>query len=369
MSQDNKNNPLQNRKGRGAGGNTSGRFESVRHEIDMSNYGWMDEDDQRTLKTQFFIDNSKSIITRNDSPDLGAGYSMNFYRGCEHGCAYCYARPTHEYLGLSAGLDFESKIFVKENAPELLREKLMSRNWEPEVLMISGVTDCYQPAERKFQITRKCLQVLNEFRNPAFIITKNHLVTRDIDILKEMAALNLIHVTISVTSLDSDLARTLEPRTSAPQARLQAIEALAKAGIPVGANIAPVIPGLTDREVPQILKAVSDAGAQSAGMVMLRLPHSVKDVFSDWLEQNKPESQNKVLGLIRDMRDGKLYESDYATRMIGKGAYAENIWNIFHVFKQKYNLTGRDTQLSIEHFTRPAPQKAPSMQRSFFDET
>lgn len=356
MSQDNKSNPFLKKTGRGADGNTTGRFESLRHEIDMSNYGWMDEEDEKTLKTQFFKDSSRSILNENDSPDIGFRYSMNFYRGCEHGCAYCYARPTHEYLGLSAGLDFESKIFVKESAPELLREKLMSRSWKPEPIMVSGVTDCYQPAERRFQLTRRCLQVLAEFKNPVALITKNHLITRDIDIFKELAALNLAWTTISITSLNPDLARVLEPRTSTPTARLQAVEALAKAGIPVGVNVAPVIPGLNDHEIPAILKSAAEAGATSAGTVIVRLPYLVKDIFSDWLQTNRPEAKDKILNLIRSTRGGELYNSKFGERMKGSGIYAENIRKTFDLFCRKYRLNEHDFELSTEHFRRPTDQ-------------
>ncbi|MEK6555881.1 MAG: PA0069 family radical SAM protein, partial [Bdellovibrionota bacterium] len=284
--------------GRGAPSNVTHRFSSDKLEVDGDFYDGLDEDDKPLLRTEFFNDASKSIVSQNDSPDIGFRYSINFYRGCEHGCIYCYARPTHEYLNLSAGLDFESKIFVKAKAPELLREKLNSPKWQPELIVMSGVTDCYQPAERNFQLARKCLEVLNEFKNPIAIITKNSLVTRDIDILKELSAADCAHVTISVTSLNNDLARRMEPRTSSPAARLKAIEDLAKASIPVGVNVAPVVPGLSDQEIPQILKAAADAGATSASWVPVRLPYSVKDLFAQWLEVHYPEKKQKVLSAI-----------------------------------------------------------------------
>lgn len=356
MSQDNKNNPFQNRKGRGADGNSTGRFESQRHEIDLSNYGWFDQDDETLLKTQFYKDASRSIVTENDSPDIGFRFSMNFYRGCEHGCAYCYARPTHEYLGLSAGLDFETKIIVKEQAPDLLRKKLMSKSWKPEIIMMSGNTDCYQPAERKFQITRKALEVLNEFGNPVGIITKNNLITRDLDILQDMAKRNLVSATISITSLNVELARTLEPRTSSPAGRLEAVKALASAGVPVNVNIAPAIPGLNDHEIPAILKAASEAGARSASLVAVRLPHSVKDIFSDWLATHRPEAQTKILNHIRGMRGGELYKSEWGDRMSGTGVYAENMQRIFKIFSEKYGLNRDYPELSTNHFKRPKNQ-------------
>ncbi len=343
-------------KGRGASSNTTGRFESLHQEIDLDNYGWFDPDDEQSLKTKFYKDISKSILSENKSPDLPFRFSMNFYRGCEHGCIYCYARPTHEFLGLSAGLDFESKIFVKENAPELLREKLMASSWKPESINISGVTDCYQPAERKFKLTRQCLEVLAEFKNPVTLITKNHLITRDLDILKELAKDNLVFVLLSITTLDSELGRVLEPRTSSPQARPKAIEELALVGIPVGVNIAPVIPGLTDHEIPSILKAAYEAGARSAGYVPLRLPYSVADLFSEWLEKHRPDAKNKVLNSVRDLREGKLNDPNFETRMHGTGPRAEQISQMFNLFYKKYGFAENYISLTTEHFRRPGEQ-------------
>lgn len=316
----------------------------------------LDPDNQTSLKTQFFRDHSRSIISENKSPDIGFRYSMNFYRGCEHGCAYCYARPTHEYLGFSAGLDFESKIFVKENAPELLREKLMSRAWEPEQISISGITDCYQPAERHFKLTRRCLQVLAEFKHPVGLITKNHLITRDLDVLTELARQDLVIAFLSVTTLDSELGRQLEPRTSTPSARLRAIESLAKAGIPVGVNIAPVIPGLTDHEMPAILKASRDSGADFAGYTPLRLPYSVSDLFTEWLAEHRPDAQSKVLNQIREMRDGKLNDANFGSRMQGRGARAENMRKMFMLFTQRLGLNQRIFQTRCDLFHRPGDQ-------------
>lgn len=349
-------NPLLIKKGRGATENSTGRFESIQRETDLDNYGWFDEEDQRTVKTEFFKDTSKSILSENKSPDLPFRYSINPYRGCEHGCAYCYARPTHEYLGHSAGLDFETKIYVKEEAPRLLREKLMSPSWKPESITVSGNTDCYQPAERKFELTRKCLEVLAEFRNPTYIITKNRLVTRDLDIFQEMAKYNTIFALISVTTLDPSLGAKLEPRTSSPEARLNAIETLAKAGIPVGVNVAPTIPGLTDHEMPAILKRAKEAGAISAGYTVVRLPLSVKDIFTDWLATHRPEAQEKVLGFIKDTRDGKLYNSTFGSRMRGEGHKADNIEKMFELFARKFGLNEKDFELSTEHFQRPGTQ-------------
>ena len=363
----NAKNPLNKPIGRGAVSNNEGRFEKLQHTSDLSNYGYFEsEEDQSLLTTEFFKDTTRKIINSNDSPDVPFDFSINPYRGCEHGCIYCYARPTHEYLGYSAGLDFESKIFVKEEAPELLREEMMKKSWNGELLGISGVTDCYQPAERRFQLTRKCLEVCAEFRNPIVIITKNALVKRDIDVLKELAKYNCVLVCLSVTSLDPELARILEPRASAPGARLVAIHELSKAGIPTSVNVSPVIPGLTDMEMPAILKAVSDAGAISASYTPVRLPHSVSDLFSEWLEHHKPDRKEKVLSLIRQMRGGKLNDPNFGSRMQGEGPIAEQIHNVFDLFARKYNLRGsnRRSPLTSEHFQKP---KALSPQLSLFD--
>lgn len=341
-------------RGRGSFSNTSGRFDAIQVEMDAVDP--LDPDNQTSLKTQFLRDHSRSIISENKSPDIGFRYSMNFYRGCEHGCAYCYARPTHEYLGFSAGLDFESKIFVKENAPELLREKLMSQAWKPEQISISGITDCYQPAERHFKLTRRCLQVLAEFKNPVGLITKNHLITRDLDVLTELASQDLVIAFLSVTTLNRELGRQLEPRTSTPSARLQAIESLAKAGIPVGVNIAPVIPGLTDHEMPAILKASRDSGADFAGYTPLRLPYSVSDLFTEWLAKHRPDAQSKVLNQIREMRDGKLNDSNFGSRMQGRGARAENMRKMFELFTQRLGLNQRNFQTRCDLFHRPGDQ-------------
>src|SRR5881409_32600 len=313
--------------GRGASWSPANRFEKLH--VDLTDVDCVDvdppTDKQPRPPTQYFRDGTKSIITRNSSPDVGFASSLNPYRGCEHGCIYCFARPFHEYLGFSAGLDFETKIVVKEDAPELMREELMSPRWQPEVIAISGVTDPYQPIERKLQITRRCLAVLAEFRNPTAIITKNHLVTRDIDILSELAKYDAISVAVSVTTLDANLANIMEPRTTTPQLRLAAIESLAKAGIPTTVMVAPVIPAITDHEMPAILRAARDAGATSAGFVVLRLPYAVAPLFEKWLEERFPDRKEKVLNRVRDMRDGKLYDSTWKVRGRGKGVFAEQI--------------------------------------------
>jgi DNA repair photolyase len=286
---------------------------------------------------------------------VGFEASLNPYRGCEHGCIYCYARPTHEYLGFSAGLDFESKIMVKTNASELLRAELESPHWQPQTLVMSGVTDPYQPIERKLRITRGCLEVLAKFRNPVAIITKNRLVTRDIDLLRELAKFKAVAVNVSVTSLDPNLQRILEPRTSSPCARLDAIKQLRSAGIPTGVMVAPVIPGLTDHEVPKILDACAKAGAQFAGYTIVRLPWAVAPLFEHWLEEHFPERKEKVLGRIRHLRGNRLNNSQWHTRMSGEGIFAEQIASLFKVGCNRAGIRERP-KLSCESFRRSATQ-------------
>jgi DNA repair photolyase len=304
-------------------------------------------------KTLFLDDHTESIIVRNESPDVGFGASLNPYRGCEHGCVYCYARPTHEYLGFSAGLDFETKIMVKRRAPELLRAELSRPKWQPQMLAMSGVTDCYQPAERHFRITRGCLEVLAEFRNPVSIITKNFLVTRDLDLLRELARFDAVHVFLSITTLNADLAAKMEPRASRPAHRLRAVEMLARAGVPVGVMVAPIIPGLNDREIPAVLEAAKAAGAGEAGYTVLRLPHGVKDVFQDWLRLHFPEKMERILGTLRGVRGGQLYKSEFGSRMRGEGPYAEQLHQMFHVFRERLGFGARWRPLSLDHFRRP----------------
>src|SRR5882724_700182 len=337
-------------RGRGAGGNPPNRFEKIRFEPDED---WYPEEDP-SPKTQFLRDLSQTIITYNDSPDIPFDAGINTYRGCEHGCSYCYARNTHEYLGFSAGLDFETKIVVKENAPDLLRRELSSPKWKPQVLSMSGVTDCYQPIERRLQVTRKCLQVLAEFRNPVAIVTKNLLVTRDIDLLADLARDNAAAVFLSVTTLDAGLARIMEPRTAQPAARLRAIRELTKAGVPVGVMVAPVIPGLTDHEMPAILKAAAEAGARCAGMVPIRLPYGVSDLFQQWLERHMPDRKEKVLAQIRAIRDGKLNDPDFGSRMRGKGIVAEQMAKMFAVACRRAGIPEHGPELSAAAFRRPS---------------
>ncbi len=344
-------------RGRGASWSPANRFEKLH--VDLTDIDCVDVDvataEQPRRPTQYFRDGTKSIITRNNSPDVGFETSLNPYRGCEHGCIYCYARPTHEYLGFSAGLDFESKIMVKTNAPELLRAELESPRWQPQTLVLSGVTDPYQPIERKLRITRDCLEVLAKFRNPVAIITKNRLVTRDVDILRELAACNAVAVNISVTSLDANLQRVLEPRTSSPQARLDAIRQLRSAGIPTGVMVAPIIPGLTDHEVPNILDACAKAGAQFSGYTIIRLPWAVAPLFEHWLKEHFPDRKEKVLGRIRDMRGNRLNNSQWHTRMIGEGIFAEQIASLFRVSCRHAGIGERPT-LSTASFQRTKEQ-------------
>jgi len=342
-------------RGRGAQENPQNRFEKLRLERDED---WNPEDDP-SPKTQFLRDLSQTIITYNDSPDIWFRASINSFRGCEHGCSYCYARPTHEYLGFSAGLDFESKIMVKENAPELLRRELTSPKWKPQELAMSGVTDCYQPIERKLQITRRCLAVLAEFRNPVSIITKNLLVTRDLDLLRELAAYQAVQVNISINSLDAELARKLEPRASSPKQRLAAVETLSKASVPVGVLVAPAIPALNDHEIPAVLAAAKAVGAAWAHTEMLRLPLTVAPVFQEWLERNFPQKKDKILSRIRAIRGGKLNDPRFGSRMRGEGIFADQIAQIFHVSRRKVGLPENGPELSTAAFRRPVgPQMA-----------
>lgn len=335
---------------RGTPDNPSNRFEKIQLEPDED---WNPREDPLP-RTQFLKDHSQTVITHNDSPDVGFGAGVNPYRGCEHGCIYCYARPTHEYLGFSAGLDFESKIMVKENAPELLHKELSSPKWKPQVIFMSGVTDCYQPVERKLKLTRRCLEVLAEFRNPVAIVTKNFLVTRDIDLLSELARHKAATVCISVTTLDTGLRKIMEPRTSPPAARLAAVRKLSEAGIPTGVMVAPIIPGLTDHEIPAILTAAAEAGAVSAHYTVVRLPHAVAPLFEKWLETHFPDRKEKVLNRLRAIRDGKLYDAQWGKRMSGEGIFAEQIKTLFDVARRKAGIKNEGDELSTAAFRRPA---------------
>jgi DNA repair photolyase len=345
-------------KGRGAQVNPPNRFGGPWYEIDLEQV----EHDQEYLNslhnqpTEYIPDNSKSLVSENDSPDVGFRWSINPYRGCAHGCSYCYARPYHEYLGWSAGLDFETKILVKEKAPELFREFLCRNSWQPELIAMSGVTDCYQPCERRFLLTRGCLEVAAEAQQPMGIITKNALVLRDLDILRPMAQANLIRVHLSITTLDAKLARTMEPRTSTPAARLRAVKELSEAGIPVRVLVAPIIPGLNEAEIPAILKAVKEAGAHGAGYTLLRLPLTVVPVFREWLARTQPTKAQRVEGRIRDTRDGKLNDSDFATRMCGTGVIARQIREMFQMFAKRLGLDKPLPPVDCTRFRPPSGQ-------------
>jgi DNA repair photolyase len=338
-------------KGRGASWNPQNRFETLEYIRDEEA-----PPDETSPRTIYLRDPARTIIATNDSPDIGFDASVNPYRGCEHGCIYCYARPTHEYLGMSAGLDFETRILVKEDAPALLREELNDRKWEPKLLVMSGVTDPYQPIEKRLGITRGCLEVLAEFRNPVGVITKNHLVTRDADVLAELAKHHAASVTISITTLDHSLQRTMEPRTSTPDLRLDAIATLAAAGIPVGVNVAPVIPALTDHEMPAILAAAKKAGARWAGYVALRLPWAVAPLFEQWLTEYFPDRKDKVLNRVRDLREGKLYDAKWGVRGRGTGVFADQMEALFDVTCRKLGLNEEDRELSTAAFRRRTAQ-------------
>jgi DNA repair photolyase len=334
---------------RGTASNPANRFEQIHLERDAD---W-NPDEEPLPTTQFLRDHSRTILNRNDSPDIGFEFSLNPYRGCEHGCIYCYARPTHEYLGFSAGLDFETRIMVKEDAPRLLREELSSPKWQPQTIAMSGVTDCYQPVERRLKLARGCLEVLAEFRNPVGIVTKNQLVTRDLDLLTELAKHNAVVVFVSVTTLDTDLRKVMEPRTSPPAARLATIRALAQAGVPVGVLVAPVIPGLTDHEIPAIVAAAVEAGARFAGHVVLRLPYAVAPLFEQWLATHFPEKKEKVLNRLRALRGGKLYDAQFGKRMTGEGIFAEQIEQMFNVACRRAGIADHHLKLSTAAFRRP----------------
>jgi DNA repair photolyase len=335
--------------GRGAVSNPKNRFEKLEIEIDPGEEGSLP-------RTVFLRDDTQTLITYNDSPDVPFSASLNVYRGCEHGCAYCFARPTHEYLGMSAGIDFESRILVKHRAPELLRDELSRKKWVPQALAMSGVTDCYQPVERQLQLTRRCLEVLLDFRNPVGIVTKNHLVTRDLDLLSQLAQFHAASVAVSVTTLDPDLAKVLEPRASPPQRRLAAVRALSDAGVPVIVMMAPVIPGLTDHEMPALFAAAAEAGARDAHYVALRLPWAVAPLFEAWLDRHAPGHKEKVLSRVRDMRGGKLYDAKWGERMKGSGFFAEHLKTLYEVSRKRAGFPKGDWEKSAASFRVPGGQ-------------
>jgi DNA repair photolyase len=359
-------------KGRGAGQNPANRFERLHVEADEDELAGQAE---RTaldaaspdgeagpdrLPTAYLRDGSRSLITSNDSPDIGFTRSLNPYRGCEHGCIYCYARPTHEYLGFSAGLDFESRILVKEDAPLLLRRELAAPRWQPDTLMMSGVTDPYQPVERRLRITRGCLEVLAEARHPVAVITKNELVTRDIDLFAELARHQAVRVMLSITTLDGDLARRLEPRASHPRDRLKAVARLAAAGVPTGVMVAPIVPAITDHEMPRILEEAAAAGARTAGYTVMRLPGAVAGLFEEWLGRHFPDRREKVLQRIRGLRGGRLNDPRFGSRMRGEGIFAEQLRALFKTARRRAGLDQPLPDLSAAAFRRPIPPESPA---------
>ncbi len=343
-------------RGRGTSLHPRNRFVPLELVPDPEHAGPDDETGvNRGPQTQFLADRARSIISENTSPDIPFRYSLNPYRGCEHGCAYCYARPSHEFLGFDAGLDFETRIVVKHDAACLFRDWLNRPSWHPEVIAFSGVTDCYQPIERRLALTRGCLEVAVEARQPIGVVTKNALVTRDLDLLGELHRHDAVGVSLSITTLDAALARQLEPRTSSPRARLRAVAALAEVGIPVRVMIAPVIPGLTDSEIPAILAAASDAGARGAAWQMLRLPQAVETVFVDWVQRVLPDAAERVLNRIRSVRDGQLSDSQWGRRMRGTGPLADQIRDTFDIFARRHGLDQPLPRLRTDAFRPPTP--------------
>ena len=341
------------RRGRGAQTNASGRFEpKVAVPFDD---GWQSIEDLPPFKTEVAIDTARKVITRNTSPDIPFDRSINPYRGCEHGCIYCFARPTHAYLGLSPGLDFESKLYMKPDAPELLERELSARNYTPKTIAIGTNTDPYQPIERRYAIMRRILEVLERAGHPVGIVTKSNLVTRDIDILSRMASRKLVRVGISVTSLDAKLARVMEPRAPTPARRLEALRELASAGIPTTVMAAPIIPAINDAEIERILEAAAACGVEAAGYVLLRLPLEVRDLFREWLQANFPDRERHVFALIRQTRGGKDYDATFGKRMTGGGPYAWMIGKRFETTCSRLGLNVHKTPLTIEHFKPPRP--------------
>lgn len=343
-------------RGRGAGLNPGNRFEPIRLHVLGEHLDDQISQEGRTEgqnATQVYRDDTKTIINPVDSPDVGFKWSINPYRGCEHGCVYCYARPFHELLGFSCGLDFETRIMAKVDAADKLRRELAHRRWKSEPIAMSGVTDCYQPIEAQLRITRACLEVLAECRQPVIIVTKNKLVLRDLDLLQTLAQHNAVRVAVSLTSLDAHLSANMEPRASCPEDRLETIVRLAGARVPVMVMVAPVIPGLNDIEIPKLLAAAAQAGAISASYVLLRLPHQVKDLFLEWLQRCYPEKAKRVEAQLRETRHGQLNDSRFGSRMRGDGSKADSIRRLFGIFCAKYGLDGKMRGLSTVGFRRP----------------
>ena len=339
--------------GRGAKSNATGRFEALVHEA--FDDGWDDDDaSPPKLKTTLQVDATRSIIARNDSPDIGFDQSINPYRGCEHGCIYCFARPSHAYLGLSPGLDFESKLFFKPEAARLLEKELSKPGYKPAFIQLGANTDPYQPIERKLRVTRGVLEVLERFKHPVGITTKNALIARDADILGRMGQANLAMAAMSVTTLDRKLARSMEPRASTPERRLEAIRVLSQAGLPVSVSFAPIIPGLNDHELETLLERARDAGASIAHFTVLRLPLEIKDLFEEWLKAERPDGAGKIMSLVRQMRGGKAYDSEWGKRMKGEGPIAALIADRFSAACKRLGLNNARTSLDIGQFRRGA---------------
>jgi DNA repair photolyase len=349
------------RRGRGAQSNASGRYEPLSHVA--FDDGWQTLDDLPVFKTSVTVDSTRTVITRNDSPDISFDRSINPYRGCEHGCVYCFARPTHAFLGLSPGLDFESKLFVKPEAPRLLERELSASGYQPRTIAIGTNTDPYQPIEREYRVMRGILEVLERFGHPVGIVTKSALILRDLDILTRMAQRHLAKVAVSVTTLDPKLARVMEPRAATPPRRLETLRQLVAAGIPTSVMVAPVIPAINDSEIERILDTASALGVKGAGYVLLRLPLEVRDIFREWLMENFPDRYRHVFKLIRDMRGGKDYDATFGKRMTGSGPVAWMIGRRFEAACEKLKLNAGTTRLTTEHF---APPPRPTAQLSLF---
>ena len=348
--------PSDSRRGRGAASNATGRFETMqREEIDD---GWERDEAPAALETEITLERPRTIITRNESPDISFDRSINPYRGCEHGCTYCFARPTHAYLGLSAGLDFESKLFVKEGAAALLERELANPKYSPRVIALGVNTDAYQPIERRYRVTRSVLEVLARAKHPVGIITKSNLILRDLDILAPMAAEGLVKVYVSVTTLDRDIARRMEPRAPTPGRRLEAIERLAAAGVPVGVMAAPMIPAVNDGEIETILTRAYAAGAREAGYVALRLPLELREMFREWLAVNFPDKLKHTLSLVQSMHGGKDYNSQWGQRMAGSGPYAWMLGRRFEIAARKLGFREAPLTLREDLFRRPVAEDA-----------
>ena len=339
------------RRGRGALSNAAGRFEP--HAREAFDDGWQRLDDLPPFRTSVTVEKPRTIINRNDSPDVGFDRSINPYRGCEHGCVYCFARPTHAYQGLSAGLDFETRLFAKPDAPELLAKELAKAGYEPRTIALGINTDGYQPIEREWRLTRRILEVLSDFGHPVGIVTKSALVLRDLDILAPMAARGLVKVALSVTTLDHKLARIMEPRAATPQRRIDTIRQLSEAGVPTAVLVAPVVPAVTDAELERILDAAAAAGASEAGYVMLRVPLEIRDLFKEWLLEHFPDRYRHVLSLLKEMHGGKEYDSTFGQRMTGTGPYAWTMARRFEIATERLGLNRRHLRLTTRHFRRP----------------